>query len=51
MVGLFGGQAQYSLPKMVFCGKGVQGVIVGTLQSMKDMIKLVADEKVRGLCI
>ncbi|CAK8690263.1 unnamed protein product [Clavelina lepadiformis] len=45
MVGLFGGQAQYSLPKMVFCGKGVQGVIVGTLQSMKDMIKLVADEK------
>ncbi|XP_076817865.1 alcohol dehydrogenase-like [Clavelina lepadiformis] len=45
MVGLFGGQANYSLPGMIFGAKTVQGVIVGTLQTMKDMINLVAKEK------
>jgi len=46
MVGLFGGAAKISLPEAALLSKRMQGVFVGRLQQLKELMQLVANIKV-----
>ena len=46
MVGLFGGETKFSLPKIVFGHHTFQGVLIGSLDMMKELIHLAEKQQV-----
>ena len=48
MVGLFGGEAKFPLPGVVFGCKQIKGVLVGSLDMMKSLIKMAESKSVSG---
>jgi len=46
IVGLFGGAARISLPHIALCAKRIQGVHVGRLQDLQELLTLITKIKV-----
>ncbi|XP_039268942.2 alcohol dehydrogenase-like [Styela clava] len=47
MVGLFGGSLEISLPLFAFLHQQIQGVLVGSLEQLKELVQLASNTKLK----
>ena len=49
VVGLFGGMAKISLPQLAVQSRTIQGIKVGSLSSLRELMQFVVMKKVKQL--